>query len=679
MKGYFMIIPKFIFIKLNYFSVLLLFFSLDIANAQNNPYSAEAVASQQVIKNQYLAQVDSLYKKMAGDRSISEDDFKLIRSQIYEMSDTAYFEDAENYLLKFLALANEKGTTKDKALIYHSLGYNSRKKGAYDEALEHYKKSVALREEIGDREGMASTLSNIANIYYDFGAYDNAIEMYRRSFSIRLEINDEKGIGRTLSGIGNVLSDQGRYDEALQNYRQALIFSFRFEDTIQIANLNTNLARVKYVLKELDSSLYFSQKSLQYANAIGYSYIAGYALANIGTVYLDKGNFSKAEEYLKSSLLMREQLQSPLEITLSQLELARLYRYTEKPDEALEMSKAAYETSVKINFLKGQLLASEQLSGAYEMKENFQSALDYFKEYKTLSDTLFTLEEKKIIDNVQTQIIIERETHNLKLQQAKESAFYTLLLVSLSILLVSAIIWFIYSRRLRERQNEITIRQKELESEQKILHSTQNERRRISQDMHDDLGTSLSGMRIYTEILTNKTVDEKSKKEHLKLLEMAKEVTLKVRDIVWTLDNKNDFIDNLIWYCHHYAENLLGNFLVQLNVQVQEDIPKLRISGHTRKQIFLSVKEALNNILKHSGANQVELSFSYVDGVFKIQIADNGKGFDVNHDSYSRNGIQNMKSRMEALQGNLNVFSDHTGTTIILNVNFPQSDIDQYS
>lgn len=197
--------------------------------------------------------------------------------------------------------------------------------------------------------------------------------------------------------------------------------------------------------------------------------------------------------------------------------------------------------------------------------------------------------------------------------------------------------------------------------------------------MHDDLGTSLSGMRIYTEILTNKTVDEKSKKEHLKLLEMAKEVTLKVRDIVWTLDNKNDFIDNLIWYCNHYAENLLGNFLVQLNVQVQEDIPKLRISGHTRKQIFLSVKEALNNILKHSGANQVELSFSYVDGVFKIQIADNGKGFDVNHDSYSRNGIQNMKSRMEALQGNLNVFSDHTGTTIILNVNFPQSDIDQYS
>ncbi len=668
-----MINPKLSFIKLHYFSVLLLFFLLySTANAQNNPYSSEAVAPQKAIKNPYLAQVDSLYKKMAGDRSISEDDFKLIRTQIYEMSDNAFFNDSEKYLILFLSLAEEKGTIKDKALLYHSLGYNSKKKGAFDEALDHYNKSVILREEIGDKEGMAPTLSNMANIYYDLGGYSRAIEMYRRSLSIRLEMNDEKGIGRTLSGIGNVMSDQRNYVEALENYRQALKISAKIKDTLQIATLYTNLAGVKYILKELDSTLYYSQKSLKYANAIDYSYMAGYAMASIGATYLDKGDFSKAEEYLKSSLVIREQLQSPLEIALTQLELSRLYRDIEKPDQALELAKAAYETSEKIKFLKGQQLASEQLSGAYEMIDNYQSALDYFKEYKTFSDSLFTIEEKKIIDNVQTQIAIERETHDLKLQQSKESAFYTLLLITLTIFLVSAIIWFIYSRKLRDRQNEMTIRQKELESEQKILYSTQNERKRISQDMHDDLGTSLSGLRIYTEILANKTVDEKSKQEHLKLLEMAKEATLKVRDIVWTLDNKNDSIENLIWYCRNYAENLLANFNVQLNVEVQESMPKLNISGHTRKQIFLSVKEALNNILKHSEANQVALSFSYADEIFLIQIADNGKGFNVNQNILSGNGIQNMENRMEAVQGNFQLLSDHKGSNIMLTLRFHQ-------
>jgi signal transduction histidine kinase len=652
--------------------LILIFLNFPNTNAQIKPLVSEKSGSKKLVENPYKISVDSIYRRMSSDPELTEDDFKKIRTQIYEMSDNAFFDDAERYLGLFLALAKEKGTTKDKALIYHTFGYNSKKKGAYDEALEYYKKSVALREEIGDREGMAPTLNNIANIYYDLGNYSIAIDTYRQSLSIRMVINDEKGIARTLSGIGNVLSDQGRYDEALQNYRQALTFSLKLKDTLQIASLNSNLAQVKYILKELDSSFYFSQKSLRFANAIGYSYISGYAYANIGTIYLDKGNFSKAEEYLKSSLQIREQLQSPLEVTLTQLELARLYRNTARPDEALQMSKVAYETSVKINFLKGQQLASEQLSGAYEMVDDYQSALHYFKEYKTISDTLFSLEEKKIIDNIQTQIIVERETHKLKLKQEKESAFYTLLLVCFSILVVSVIIWFFYLKKLRDRQHEITIKQKELESEQKIIYSTQNERIRISQDMHDDLGTSLSGLRIFSEILVNKTSDEKSKQDHLKLFEMAKEITLKVKDIVWTLNNKNDFIDNLIWYCHQYAESLLGNFHVQLNVQVQKDIPKLEISGHTRKQLFLTVKEALNNILKHSEANKVELSFRYVDEVFIIQITDNGKGFDVNLNNTFGNGIQNMKSRMEALEGGFQVLSDHTGSTITLNVNLPQ-------
>jgi signal transduction histidine kinase len=658
---------------LNYLLVLIIILlHFPKTNAQIKPLVFEKNGLKELVENPFIITIDSIYRKMSKDRKLTEDDLKKLRTKIYEMSDNAFFDDAEKYLGLFLDLVKEKGTTKDKALIYHAFGYNSKKRGAYDEALKYYKKSVALREEIGDREGMAPTLSNIANIYYDIGNYSLAIDTYRQSLTIRMEINDEKGIARTLSGIGNVLSDQGRYDEALQNYRQALFFSLKHQDTIQIANLNTNLAQVKYVLKELDSSFYFSQKSLQFANAIGYSYISGYAFENIGKVYLDKGNFSKAEEYLRSSLLIREQLQSPLEVTLTQIELARLYRYTERPVEALQMSKVAYETSTIINFLKGQQQASEQLSGAYEMIDDYQSALHYYKEYKNLSDTLFTIEEKKIIDNTQTQIIIERETYGLKLKQDKESAFYTLLLLCFSILMVSGIIWFFYSRKLRDRQHEISIRQKELESEQKIIYSTQSERIRISQDMHDDLGTSLSGLRIFSEMLFNKTKDEQSKQELQKLFEMTKEITLKVRDIVWTLNNKNDFIDNLIWYCHHYAENLLGNFLVQLNVKVQKGMPKIEISGHTRKQLFLTVKEALNNILKHAEANKVELSFRYADEVFMIQITDNGKGFDVKLNNTSGNGIQNMKSRMAALEGSFQVLSDHTGSTITLNVNLPQ-------
>lgn len=638
-------------------------------NAQSSA-PLDAADSQKAVENPYAIAMDSLYQNVVRERSLSEEQLKKIRSLAYAMSDQTFFEDAEKYLTLFMPLADRYGTAKDQALLYHCMGYNAKKKGEFTQALAYYKKSISLRKNANDREGMSPTLSNMGHIYYDMGDYSRAIEMYRESLFIKREMKDKQGTARTLSGIGNVLSDQGNYEEALQNYREALIISTNIKDTLQIAASYTQLAGVKFLLKELDSSIYYSEKSLTYAKPIQYSYMIGYAWANMGATYQEKGELLKAKEFLINSLELREQLEMPLEIALSQLELARLYIKLGDVEEVLRLAKKAYQTSEEINFLKGKQLASKYLADAYEMEKEPTKALQHYKDFKTFSDSLSSIEEKKVINNVQTQIKVEKETYDLKLAQTRQSLLYKLILVSLAIILVSIVVWFFYSGKLRDKQNEIKIKQKELEAEKKIVYSTQNERKRISQDMHDDLGTSLSGLKIYTELLATKA-NEEYKKEHLKLLEMTREITLKVRDIVWTLDSKNDTVENLIWYCHHYAEKLLDHFPVQLHVTIQEDIPSLKINGNTRKQLFLSVKEAFNNILKHSEAESVHLSFSYTNEVFTIQIKDNGKGFNKEQPTFG-NGILNMKNRMEALEGTFQIISDHKGTTVAFSLHLPQ-------
>lgn len=620
-------------------------------------------------QNPYIKSTDSLYNLLIKAENVSEEQFRQSRMLIYEMSDNAFYQDAEKYILLFEKIAQEKGTKKEIGDFYHNLGYNYKIWGKYDKAIEAYQKTLELRKETDDKKAMSSVLNNLGNIYYDKGQYSLAIESYRKNVLVLQELGDDTRIALALSGIGNVLSDQKRYDEALDNYQQMLSISLKIKDTVRLSSVHTNIGEVKFILKDYESALKYFQKSLQYAEAIDYDYIKGYAFTGIGSVYLEQGDYEKAEEFLQKGLDARLKIQSPLEIVLSQIELARLFKRTGRVNQAIELATNALELSKEIPFLKGEMIASEILATGFEQKENYKEALSFYKNYKTANDSLFSLEERKIIDEYQTQIRIERETYDLKIAQSEQQAFYNLLLISLGMLLLGVIIWFFRSRKNQKKHTEMLIRQKEIEAERQILYSTQKERRRISQDMHDDLGTSLSGLHIYSEILTKKASESK-KEEHLKLVEMTKEITQKVRDIVWTLNNENDSLNNLADYCSRYAENLFDNFPMKLKVDFKTEIPVIKVSGQMRKELFLCVKEALNNVLKHSGATKVTLSFAYQNDTFSITVADNGKGADSNK-KHSGNGLNNMASRMQTIDGKFNM-STEKGTKIIFEVNFAQ-------
>lgn len=621
-------------------------------------------------QNPYIKSTDSLYNIINKAEKVSEEQFRQARMLIYEMSDNAFYQDAEKYIFQFEKIAQQKGTKKEIGDFYHNLGYNYKIWGQYDKAIEAYQKTLEIRTETDDKKAMSSVLNNLGNIYYDRGQYSLAIESYKKNILVLQELGDDTRIALALSGIGNVLSDQKRYDEALDNYQQILSICLKIKDTTRLSSVHTNIGEVKFILKDYESALKYFQKSLEYAEAIDYDYIKGYAFTGIGSVYLEQGDYEKAEEFLQKGLDTRLKIQTPIEIVLSQIELARLFKRTGRVDQAIDLATDALQLSKEIPFLKGEMIASEILATGFEEIKNYKEALSFYKNYKTANDSLFNLEERKIIDEYQTQIRIERETYDLKIAQSEQQAVYNLLLISLGMVLLGVVIWFIRSKKRQRKQTEILIRQKEIEAERQILYSTQKERRRISQDMHDDLGTSLSGLHIYSEILTKKA-SENTKEEHHKLVEMTKEITQKVRDIVWTLNNENDSLNNLASYCSRYAETLFDNFPIKLKVDFRTEIPALKVSGQMRKELFLCVKEALNNVLKHSGASIVNLGFAYQNETFFILINDNGKGTD-SFKKHSGNGLKNMDSRMQSIGGQFTILSEN-GTKIILEVKIAQT------
>jgi len=190
------------------------------------------------------------------------------------------------------------------------------------------------------------------------------------------------------------------------------------------------------------------------------------------------------------------------------------------------------------------------------------------------------------------------------------------------------------------------------------------ERQRIARDMHDDLGSSLSALSLTTEIARNKKTSE-LKTEIEKINTAAREISGKIREVIWTVSSRNDTLENLVSYLHNYALDLFESTSQDFNLSLPKDIPNAFINGEFRRNIFLAFKEALNNLIKYAGATKVSIAFEITGNLFSICVEDNGRGFDPSLlQNSSGNGLRNMQSRMKDISGTCVITTGENGTTV---------------
>ncbi|MGC4036361.1 MAG: sensor histidine kinase [Chitinophagaceae bacterium] len=201
---------------------------------------------------------------------------------------------------------------------------------------------------------------------------------------------------------------------------------------------------------------------------------------------------------------------------------------------------------------------------------------------------------------------------------------------------------------------------KEYEKELAVFKAQQEERDRISADMHDELGSGMTAIRLMSEIAKNKMKGDVPK-EIEKISESANDVLNKMNAIIWTMNSGNDTVDNLVSYIRAYSQEYFENTDIICRINTPEQINALEITGDKRRNIFLCVKETLTNALKHSRATEITIDIS-VDENLKITIADNGIGFDIKKLRQFGNGIQNIRKRVAAIRGEIQ-FDGEKGTT----------------
>ncbi len=221
--------------------------------------------------------------------------------------------------------------------------------------------------------------------------------------------------------------------------------------------------------------------------------------------------------------------------------------------------------------------------------------------------------------------------------------------IALLVLLIRA-----YYRRKLERQKNM------LEKQQIV----EKERTRIAADIHDDLGAGLSTIRFLSEKVKRNSFSDVTKTDAEKIVINSNELVQKMNELIWAMNEKNDTLEDLLFYARSYAAEYGEENNLQMDIFMPEKIPEIMVAGEMRRNVFLTLKESLHNIVKHAGAKKVVIKIN-ADKNLSVIIRDDGKGFENTNEE--GNGLKNMKKRIDSIGGFFEIINAN-GVTVNISV-----------
>ena len=573
------------------------------------------------------------------------------------------------YNKKCLAVQKQLNNKKGIANAYLNIASTYYYLNNFDEALNTNKQALKLCKEIKDSKSEARCLNNIGLVYESQGKYPEALKYYYNSLSVKEKLNDKKGIANAYSNIGNVFWQQEKLDDALIKYKSALNYFKEVNDTLGIADVYTNIGILYIEQKKYQSAIECHSKALQIYEKEQYLSGMGTAYGNLASAYLYQGNAKKAKEIYLKALTIREKLgnkkgiaYSYLGLGMSELQLKNPTASKKHLQQALALSKElGVRTLIKSSY--------NNLAKADSALFNYKEAYEHYKLFISYRDSINNEEnEKKSLQTVMQYEFEKKEAilkEQAKAEKKQQQVEYIAIIAFLMTVVVFAMVWFYYYKK--KQKNEKIVSETKL-----ALEVAEDERRRISADLHDDLGVGIS-----TISLLGNRIRKQEKIEHVKadadsIIKNTKKVSEKLTEVIWELNAEHNNLEDLLLFIQKQGQQIFKETNIYFSMVIPLEIPAIFLSSHQRKQLYFVVKEAFHNIVKHAYASQVECKVQ-INETISIKIIDNGIGFNVDEKLNTSNGegLKNMKNRITTMNGTIIMQSTSEGAQIELEVPFP--------
>jgi signal transduction histidine kinase len=237
---------------------------------------------------------------------------------------------------------------------------------------------------------------------------------------------------------------------------------------------------------------------------------------------------------------------------------------------------------------------------------------------------------------------------------------------ALAFVLVATVLWITQLHRQVARRSaelEAQIQERQRVEQQRAM---EQERARIAQDLHDELGSGITeiGM-VAARAQSAAAPDEKRMRYLEQVCAKAREMVTALDEIVWAMNPRHDSLASLVSYFCLYADRFLSLANILWRLEDPTGPPDLVVDSRRRHQLFLAFKEALTNVVRHSGATEVRLSIRLEAGQVRLTIADNGRGVPPGSRTEETGGVANMRTRIKKLGGQFEMTSESGRGTVL--------------
>ncbi len=553
----------------------------------------------------------------------------------------------------------------DLLIAKYRLGSFLYRTGQSDSAEMLFNMVLSNSESIGFERGQMLAFGGLGKVNKRAGNYDKALDFFMKEQNLAKHLGIDNTATHAMLNIGIIYGKMKDFPNATFFTREALKLALQTDDTDRVSQLYNNLAILFRLSGEYDSSVYYQQKSLDlaYKRHSNVSITRNYM--NLGTTYAYQKLYDKAKVYYDTAYLMAKKYgNKPLLMSVLQ-NLSAVSKDRGDYQKSIDYGNKALDLAKSTGQIHNYPDLYKNLYFAWKKSGNPEKALYYHELYAKYNDSIFNETRQNNINELEIKynseklksdnLILENKNLANNIALARKQLYINILLgTSFTVIVVIILLWIIYRVKNRKntiiRQQEIDQlkREKEILSVKSLITGQEDERRRLSSELHDGLGILLSTISLkFAKIRQVSHITDENLAE--KTFELINEAGKEVRRISHNM--MPGLLSNfgVIEAIKDIFDNIEDSGIV-INLKLPDD--QRRFDENTEVMIYRIVQELVNNTIKHAEASQINLKVSYSPAMITIEYSDKGKGYDINDQIFNSGlGLAGILSRVSYLNG----------------------------
>ncbi len=613
-----------------------------------------------------------LYYTLAGEVQIQDLDISLTYADTLEK----------------MAKAAKSLLGEAKALHLRGKAYQD--KGDKAAAIRTLVKQLEIGKKIKDQGTQADAYNALGGTYQDFFQNDSAQYYLLLGAKLREKMGDLENAASAYSNLGNVYSDAELHDKAIAYLEKALEIRLKVGDERRTVFTYNNLAVAHGAKKDYEKSLDYSYKGIAMALKNNNKFVAGVMLGGVCHLLHETGKDQEAISKCEQSIQYLQEAKRETNLVFPYVNLAAIYNSLGQAQKGLSYALKGHALMQKFNMMDPLTVYYEELAHSYELLGQPKQALFWHKKFQALDDSLFTLENTKVLADMETKYQTQKKETEIAQQKLKletqESQLFRqqtwLWGLGFGFLAFALLGWLFWNRfRLRKKAElDAAIIQEQKLGLNAVIEAQESERKRIAKDLHDGIAQEMVALKLGFSALQHKiaNVAPVEAQQVGQLAEQLDQSCTEVRNISHTMLppmlEQHGLAPSL--------EMLLRNTLQ--GTALQYEFESSLVPDHLDEKVEIGVyrvaQELLNNVIKHAKAGKIMVILYMAGGSLILRMEDDGRGFDFEQArSKGSMGILNILSRVNTLGGVFQTESAQpSGTISVIRIPLNDSEISKH-